>query len=246
MKFCLPPTQQLTLLPPTYIQVGFPHTECQVFCYSSFTPTLGEGERIFNHPVFGLCWVLLISRSLLDSCSLLWACLNFIGHRRMLKSPCFQPFLIQECVLPILIPIPICLHLSYIYATDLERNTLAPESKVPVKVLAFGSNFTLCQEHTEVTVKQSPMISGNSHVSLWHNPSTVLAHITPSVLMADLQKVSLNTHISLLNSFFAPFIFGRMRNHFYPPFPSPATLDYNYLLSKPVCSATLEVQCGLF
>ena len=136
--------------------------------------------------------------------------------------------------------------LTTTHVTDLERNTLASESKVPVKVLAFGSSFTLLQEHREVIVKQSLMVSGDSHISLWHNPSTVLPHIPPSLLMADLPKVSLNTCISLLNSFFASFIFWRTRNHFYSPFPSPATLDCTYLLSEPICPETLEVQAVCF
>lgn len=115
-----------------------------------------------------------------------------------------------------------------------------------MKVLAFGSSFASYQAHREVTVKQSPLVSGNSHISLWHNPSTALAHISPSLLMADLQKVCFNTHIHLLNLFFAPLIFLRMRNHFYPRFPFPANLDYSSLLSEHVCAETLEAQCSLF
>lgn len=115
MNFCLAPTQQLTLLPPTYIQVGFPHTECQVYCYSSFTQIQEKGKgfvtilslgstRSFLSP--GLSW---------DSCSLLWACLNFLGHRRTLKSTCFQWFLIWEifliCLTHTYMPSYLLLHL---------------------------------------------------------------------------------------------------------------------------------------
>lgn len=147
------------------------------------------------------------------------------------------PYLNIFLFLPL--PLTIC-------ANGLEKSTLATGSKVLEKVLAFGSSFALCRAHRDVTVKQSPLVSDNSHISLWHNPSTALAHISPSLLMADLQKVSFITHIHLLNLFCAPFIFWRMRKHFYHPFPFPAALDYNYLLSKHVCSEILEAQRSLF
>lgn len=165
MKFCLTPTQQLTLLPLPYIQLSFPHTECQVFCYFSFTPTSREGEGIFNHPASGSSGFFLSPVLSWDSCNLLWACLNFIGHSRTLRSS-FQPFLIWEYLLVI----PICLHLSYYYLWYWLRKkysgSLAPGSKVLVKVMAFGSSFTLHQEHRNGTVKQSCMVSGTSNISM--------------------------------------------------------------------------------
>lgn len=111
----------------------------------------------FSSP--GLSW---------DSSSLLWNCLNSLGHERTLKSAYFQPFLIWEHVLPM----PVSLLLPSMLLTWKETNTLAPESKALWKVLAFGSSFTLLQEHREVTVKQSLLVSGNSHIRLWHSPST--------------------------------------------------------------------------
>lgn len=55
---------------------------------------------------------------------------------------------------------------------------MATGNKVLVKVLAFGSSFALCQAHREVTVKQSPLVSGNLPVTQpQHYPSSHLSFV---------------------------------------------------------------------
>lgn len=63
--------------------------------------------------------------------------------------------------------------------------------------------------------------------------------------MADLQKVSFNTHVHLLNFFLYPFYFLEDEKTFLPSISFPCSSRLQ-LLSEHVCSETLETQCSLF